>query len=371
MVTVRGRFSLVVIEADYKVSEGDRKTTNGPGSPARSRPLTGGLVPSDNRLFEVDLMDMKQENWDEEWSGLEPSQSRTNRWGCWLGGTVLLLLVLVLCVAGSYLAWQQFELQLGPGLVLVPPTALTNKPEADESSIPQAAAEETPALAPTVTLPAAQEGVTVEAWQMAQAPVIDGNLGEWQELATIESGNLVFNTDGWDRTDDVSALWRLGWDSQYLFIGVQVTDDTHVQTQTGNQIFRGDGVSLQIDTDFEGDYGPGLSRDDYQINLSPGDFVSSLPVAFRFRGTSDGGTEDALGHQIVVEAQRTGLGYEMEAAIPWQDLSLAPSPGLVIGVALNVNDNDTPGTAVQEVMKSHVATRTYSDPSSWGSLRLR
>ena len=35
------------------------------------------------------------------------------------------------------------------------------------------------------------------------------------------------------------------------------------------------------------------------------------------------------------------------------------------------NDNDTPGTAVQEVMKSHVATRTLTDPTGWGTLTLR
>ena len=73
----------------------------------------------------------------------------------------------------------------------------------------------------------------------------------------------------------------------------------------------------------------------------------------------------------MVAARQMAQGYHLEAAIPWQDLSLSPTPGLVIGLALNVNDNDTPGTAVQEVMKSHVATRAFQDPSSWGSLTLR
>ena len=41
-----------------------------------------------------------------------------------------------------------------------------------------------------------------------------------------------------------------------------------------------------------------------------------------------------------------------------------------MGIALNVNDNDTPGTAVQEVMKSHVGSRRSSDPTSWGTIVL-
>jgi hypothetical protein len=48
-----------------------------------------------------------------------------------------------------------------------------------------------------------------------------------------------------------------------------------------------------------------------------------------------------------------------------------PEPDLIVGVALNANDNDTPGTAVQEVMMSHVATRTLRDPTGWGTLTLK
>jgi hypothetical protein len=169
----------------------------------------------------------------------------------------------------------------------------------------------------------------------------------------------------------VTATWRLWWDNSNLFVAVQVEDDTHVQTQTGNQIFKGDSVSLQIDSDLAGDFGPELSPDDYQINLSPGDFASIAPSTFRFQGTSNGGTVDAPGHSIALAAQQTGQGYSLEAAIPWQDIDLTPAAGLVIGAAFNVNDNDSPGTAVQEVMKSHITTRAFRDPTSWGSLTLR
>ena len=79
---------------------------------------------------------------------------------------------------------------------------------------------------------------------------------------------------------------------------------------------------------------------------------------------------DAPGHRIEVAARQTEQGYNLEAAIPWPDIGLTPSPGLVVGVALNVNDNDTPGTAVQELMKSHIATRAFRDPTSWGTLTL-
>jgi hypothetical protein len=72
-----------------------------------------------------------------------------------------------------------------------------------------------------------------------------------------------------------------------------------------------------------------------------------------------------------VAAQPVEGGYVLEAAVPWRDLEKVPEPDLIVGVALNANDNDTPGTAVQEVMMSHVATRTLRDPTGWGTLTLK
>jgi hypothetical protein len=316
-------------------------------------------------------MGMQQENWDEEWAGLEPKQGRWQGWGCWLGGTALLVILLLLCGLGGYFAWQRLDLTLGPGLVLVPPTALGGTAIPAETEEPQATTAEPLALAPTVTLPAGQAVERIEVTQVSAAPAIDGSLEDWTIPVTAESNHLVYSVDGWDRSDDVLAQWYLAWDSANLYLAAQVTDDRHVQTQSGDQIFRGDGVSLQIDSDLDGDYGPGLNVDDYQINLSPGDFASTGPSAFRFQGTSSGGSTGAPGHEIRVAARQTAGGYLLEAAVPWADLGLTPSTGLELGLALNVNDNDTPGTAVQEVMKSSAAARTFEDPRSWGRLVLR
>ena len=313
-------------------------------------------------------MENKEQNWDNEWSGLEPSRNRSSSWGCWLGIILLSLVLLAACVSGVYLLWQRLDTQLQPGPVLLPPTAVSGNdiiPDLENGSSP-----EPPSLAPTVTLPAVIVSGNIEAAQLSFPPLPDGQLQDWDELPFYTSEYQVFNAPGWDGTDDVTAHWNLGWDSSNLYISVAVEDDKHVQTQTGNQIFKGDSVSLQLDTVLA-DFGSQLSGDDFQINLSPGDFAGIPPSAFRFRGTSSGSASDAPGHNIIVAARQVGEGYTMEAVIPWADLELSPAPGLVIGLALNVNDNDTPGTAVQEVMKSHIATRTFRDPTSWGTLTLR
>jgi len=314
-------------------------------------------------------MGIERQDWDNLWSGLNPQQPGSGRCGCWLATALLILVLLTACLATTYLAWQRFGLPLQPGLLLAPPTAISAAATA-ESESPISSTPEIPSLAPTVTLPSAQAATDVVARQLAAAPLLDGNLDEWAGDPVYESRFRVFTAQQWDGTDDVTATWHLAWDSDNLYVAAQVADDIHVQTQTGNQIFKGDGLSLQIDGERAADFAPTLSPDDFQINLSPGDFGGIAPSAYRFRGSSDGTMPDAPGHRIEVAARQTEQGYNLEAAIPWTDIALAPAPGSVIGVALNVNDNDTPGTAVQELMKSHIATRAFRDPTSWGTLTL-
>jgi hypothetical protein len=234
-----------------------------------------------------------------------------------------------------------------------------------------------PPLAATVTLASgavptpAITGENVEAIRLSGPPAIDGILSDWADLPTYESTYLVFNDETWDGSDDIRAAWRFGWDEENLYVAIQVADDIHVQTERGNNIFKGDGVSIQLDTQIESDYGPRLSPDDFQINLSPGDFGTNPPAAFRFRADNSGNLIDMVGHGIQVAALPSTTGYALEAAIPWSNLGINPESDLQLGIALNVNDNDTPGTAVQEVMKSHVASRRFSDPTSWGTIVLR
>ncbi len=325
---------------------------------------------------------MESQNWEQEWQGLEPEQPRSGRCGCWLGAFILLIALSGACIGTGYFAWQQLDLPLDPGSVLVPPTVAPHNtaPAVDSEIFGTPGSEQAvtrPPLAATVTLASGAvptpviASENVEAMRLSGPPAIDGILSDWEDLPTYESTYLVFNDETWDGSDDVRAGWRFGWDEGNLYVAIQVADDIHVQTESGNNIFKGGGVSIQLDTQLESDYGPRLSPDDFQINLSPGDFGANPPAAFRFRADNSGNLIDMVGHGIQVAALPSTTGYTLEAIIPWSNLGINPESGLQLGIALNVNDNDTPGTAVQEVMKSHVASRRFSDPTSWGTIVLR
>lgn len=318
-------------------------------------------------------------DWESEWRGLEPEQPHSGRCGCWLGAAALLLIITSVCLGTAYFAWQQLALTIGSGpsslLPTIPPLVSPEPIDSVDIAAPSENASATRmSLAPTVTIAgneAAVSSADIEALFAVDAPRIDGNLDDWADTTRTESLYRVYNVAEWDRTDDVRASWRLTWDRENLYVAVDVEDDTHVQVEQGNAIFRGDGISLQIDTQRADASDQQLSADDFQINLSPGDFAGNPAAAYRFRGDSSGSIVDFTGHSVQVAAVRTPGGYILEAAIPWGDLEVVPEGGLLLGIALNVNDNDTPGTAVQEVMMSNVATRKFSDPTSWGTITLR
>lgn len=310
-------------------------------------------------------------NLEEDWEGLDPTQPRTKSQTRFYAGIGLVVLFgLVVCVVAISFIWSRFRTRTteeeSPGVVA--PTIDTDVPPT-----------ETPDIAPTSTLPATAVATNiplgngaVEASFTTAPPTIDGNLNDWPGTIAASSNNRVYSVAGWNGTEDCTAVWQLAWDNGNLYVAVTVSDDTHVQTASGNQIFRGDSVDMQFDTARDTDFGAGLSPDDFQITLSPGDFAGSGPTAFRYQGTANGAILDAPGGNIVtVAAQQTASGYTLEAAIPWSDLNLEPSEGLTIGLALNANDNDTAGTAVQEVMMSHMPNRTLTDPTTWGTLALK
>ena len=314
-------------------------------------------------------MHKPQQNMEDDWEGLELQQPRGgSQMVLYAGMGVAGLFGLVVCVVAVYFIWTQFRQRGGEdeaAPIVVPST------DEEETAV---SPTETAVIAPTSTLPAAAapSSGNVEAVRLASTPTIDGSLGEWDGVMATSSSSRVYTVAGWDGSEDLTAVWQLAWDNANLYLAVTVTDDTHVQTASGNQIFRGDSVDMQFDTAREADFGDGLSPDDFQITLSPGDFAGSGPAAFRYQGTTSGSILDAPGgNSVAVAAQQTGSGYTLEAAIPWSDLNLTPSQGLTIGLALNANDNDTGGTAVQEVMMSNMPNRTLTDPTTWGTLTLK
>lgn len=253
------------------------------------------------------------------------------------------------------------------------PTATAEAPGATDTPVVP------PTAAPTVVTPIAGQptatlgslssrpnGTVIEATLLGIAPTVDGELGDWSALP-YSADRIVYGASRWTGVSDCSAVFGVGWDSGNLYLAVRVTDDKYVQTASGDNLWKGDEIEIQIDVDLPIDfYTASLSSDDHQIGLSAGNFGSLAPQAYRWYPLSKAGTQSTA----TVAGKLTATGYELESKIPWTVLGVTPQEGARYGFALSVSDNDQAGSAVQQSMVSSVGTRKLLNPTTWGTLAL-
>ena len=213
---------------------------------------------------------------------------------------------------------------------------------------------------------------------------IDGNLSEWSAVPGVKMAEEKYFFVGqgmssaqWKGAADLSASFKLRWDSEFLYVAIEVTDDKvtepHGSTLPGSDTgsWDDDGIELMLDTD-----GCGMPR--YYI----GDerhhefhFVYSAkrPYVFdNFWKLSPGapqpmfklpdGSEEPLAYpneamekndvtarfaappyQGKLAFLRTAAGYNVEIriALPGAKMTAINEGGHRIGFDLAINDNDT------------------------------
>jgi len=169
------------------------------------------------------------------------------------------------------------------------------------------------------------------------ALVVDGALGDWNpgEFTTLPAADwrgVVAQSGAGDQVVSIAAR-HMG---AVLYLAVRVTDDTHVNTETDDGLWRADSVQLAFDVARNG----GAAYDttnDHEINLG---LVNGVGRAFRFIGPA------AATNAWTVAATRAGNDTLYELSLPAAVLSPATlAVGGVVGFSFLVNDNDGQVTA--------------------------
>lgn len=207
----------------------------------------------------------------------------------------------------------------------------------------------------------------VEAEYLDTAPSIDGDIGDWN-LEIEDVSFVTYGREKWSGDDDLSGNVMVGWDEDYLYLGVTVIDDSYQQRMSGEYLYLGDSLEILFDRNVEDDFWEHkLSSDDYQLGISPGrGSVNSKTQAYMWNPASKAGGKS----KVKISGSEVADGYVVEVAIPWNALGGHVEEGQHFGFVFSISDNDHSNKNLQQTMVSSIEHRIWNDPSSWGVLIL-
>jgi hypothetical protein len=208
-------------------------------------------------------------------------------------------------------------------------------------------------------------------------PSLDGSWAGWSEAApaTIDSSNqiskLLLGNQPWLGPKDLSARVRVLYDSIFLYVGADVTDDsvvTHWEFPAMSYPWDTDCMEVVLDTRRGAAQGddpptPGLFR-----HLSLAEHRVTRFPADRWRGGGAGGP--LLPAPLLVPGAetffaRSATGYAIMCRYPIASLQgLQPGPGFVLGFDVAFSDND--GTTYR---KNQHIWAGYGQNQSWWDMQ--
>ncbi len=149
---------------------------------------------------------------------------------------------------------------------------------------------------------------------------------EWHTKPTNQLRNIVGGSISGGQ--DLAAIWQSSWDNQYLHIRVDTTDDRFVK----DSAVPWSDDSIEVFVDADGSRGTSFDgRNDFHFIFRWRDHQVNLSQSSPRRAN--------LG--IIQNMTRTNKGYTLEASIPWSTLGVHPQQGAIIGLEVQVNDDDT------------------------------
>ncbi|MCR8656145.1 alpha/beta hydrolase fold domain-containing protein [Paenibacillus endoradicis] len=163
---------------------------------------------------------------------------------------------------------------------------------------------------------------------------LDGNLSEWSDQARFDVKDVKIV--GWRSGQDISATGYMSWDSNNLYLAVEVLDDKHAQSASGDAIWSGD--SIQIGIGIANSDGT-VPSESHEIGVALGDDGALYKWRWMAPMGFDMGDDLELQYAVV----RTDSKTNYEIAIPWGELSndtTGVKQGMKLKFSMLVNDNN-------------------------------
>jgi hypothetical protein len=189
-------------------------------------------------------------------------------------------------------------------------------------------------------------------------PMIDAEVEDLWQTASIQYIDILIDGTAADGPEDSSGSFRTLYDSEYLYVLVDVNDETLVQDSDPAQGWDDDRIELFIDgnnsKDAEQD-----GQNDYQYCFRWNHGQVETPVEWYRSPASLQGVEYAVA--------TTETGYRFEIKLPWSTMiGGAPEDGDLIGIDVMIGDDDDGGGRDTQV-SWHLASGSPHTPSMWGT----
>jgi len=188
-------------------------------------------------------------------------------------------------------------------------------------------------------------------------PVVDGVVDTlWADIVERDVRNVVAGeiTD----SDDLAATWTSVWDTDNLYLLVDVTDDVLINDSGPGDPWSDDIVEIFIDADYSGE--------------GTYDGVNDFHFGFRWNDatvyTGPNSVPDTTGITFAIVA--TAEGYRMEATIPWATLGAAPQSDDFVGMDVQIGDDDDGGARDGKLAWYATSDVSYHDPSAFTAALL-
>ena len=188
-------------------------------------------------------------------------------------------------------------------------------------------------------------------------PKLDGNIDElwyFSDEHAIDTSQVGAAPSS---LEDGSGTWRALWDSDALYVLVEVKDDSLTSDSGGaNNKWNDDSVEVYVDGD--NSKASSIGDDDHQYTFWWGNLVWEAPSAIHH---GDPSLVD-VDYAVVT----TEDGYLLEAKIPWMSImGQLPIPGQEIGFDVWINDDDDGGDRDSQISWYSTDGNGWQDPSVW------
>lgn len=204
-----------------------------------------------------------------------------------------------------------------------------------------------------VSMPrAAKAANQAEAVRVASPITIDGAAeSAWYGRLTSAVTNVVLGSVA--SSSDLSGNYGLLWDNTNLYLLVEVQDDSLRNDSAA--VFDDDAIDLYLDLNH--DAGTSYGPDDFMFQLGYGDTVVQEAKHNATTGAA-------------VASVPTPGGYRLEAKIPWSTLGKTPTTGMIVGLDVFINDDDTGGVRDAQMSWNSPDANAYLYPDRFGDALL-